>query len=56
MNSGPSMTMLFVSPYSIIPHSKAIALAVNLLSPVTILTLMPASLPKFNYNIIYKHN
>ena len=46
MNSGPSITILFSFPYSIIPHSLAIALAVNLLSPVTILTFIPANLQR----------
>lgn len=33
-----------MSPSKTIPHSFAIAVAVNLLSPVTILTLIPAVL------------
>jgi hypothetical protein len=38
------MTRLSLESILIIPHSKAIALAVNKLSPVTILTRTPASL------------
>jgi hypothetical protein len=40
----PFMTILSLSSGLIIPHSKAIALAVKRLSPVTILTLTPAFL------------
>jgi hypothetical protein len=41
------MTRLSFESILIIPHSKAMALAVNKLSPVTILTRTPASLQFF---------
>jgi hypothetical protein len=41
MNSAPSITKLS-SPYFMMPTSLAIALAVIILSPVTILTFIPA--------------
>ena len=44
MNSLPFMTNEFLLLGLMIPHSIAIARAVNKLSPVTILTLTPASL------------
>jgi hypothetical protein len=44
MKSSPFIAMESLLSAEIIPHSIAIALAVNRLSPVTILTLTPANL------------
>lgn len=44
INLLPSMMITFLSCGSMSPHFIAMALAVSLLSPVTILTVIPAAL------------